>query len=243
MNIDAKDMHYRDLNRMIRSAVSAGDREFTLVNVEGQRYIGTGLGDDVKINIHGVPGNDLAAFMNGASIVIEGNAQDGVGNTMNRGRIAVHGDAGDILGYSMRGGKVLVEGSVGYRSCIHMKALSDRLPAVVIGGGAGSYLGEYMAGGVLVVLGLDHGDVSPVGEYVGTGMHGGVIYIRGKIEDYQVGREVGIDNLTDADWEIVSELIDEFMAEMNVPTGAMGRDEFVKLSPKSSRPYGTLYAY
>jgi glutamate synthase domain-containing protein 3 len=34
-----------------------------------------------------------------------------------------------------------------------MKAYEDDLPVLVIGGRAGSFLGEYQAGGIIIVLG------------------------------------------------------------------------------------------
>lgn len=101
--INAKGLHYRDLNRKIKGAVSEGAEEILLINVNGQRYIGAGLKGNVKIIIDGVPGNDLAAFMEGPTIIVESNAQDCVCNTMNDGVVVVHGDAGDVLGYGMRG--------------------------------------------------------------------------------------------------------------------------------------------
>ena len=64
-------------------------------------------------------------FMDGPTLEVFGNAQDGVGNTMNAGTVIVHGDAGDVLGYGMRGGKVFIKGDVGYRVGIHMKAYED----------------------------------------------------------------------------------------------------------------------
>ncbi len=244
MTIDAQGMHYRQLNERIREVTASGDMKVRVNNAEGQRYIGTGLGAGVSIAIDGVPGNDLAAFMDGAEIRVLGNAQDGVANTMNAGKVVVVGDAGDILGHSMRGGRIYVKGSVGYRCGIHMKAYGSRFPVVVIGGGSGPYLGEYMAGGVIVVLGLNvEAGRSPVGEWVGTGMHGGAIYIRGKVEAFQLGREVGVEKPTDEDWAFLTGLIEEFSAETGLAGRKFAREEFVKLYPKSARPYGTLYAY
>lgn len=43
----------------------------------------------------------------------------------------------------MRGGAIYVQGNAGYRAGVHMKAYGDRLPMIVIGGRAGSFLGEY----------------------------------------------------------------------------------------------------
>jgi glutamate synthase domain-containing protein 3 len=241
--IDAEGLHYRQLNEQIRAAADDGADEIVLDNVMGQRYIGTCLGEGVHLRIKGVPGNDLAAFMNGADVIVEGNAQDGVANTMNAGCVTIHGDAGDILAHSMRGGQVLVRGNVGYRTGIHMKAYEERQPTVVIGGTAGDYLGEYMAGGVLLVLRLGNAGDSSLGECIGTGMHGGAIYIRGEVAPYRLGREVGVETLTDDDWTFVQALLRRFDDAFALNGRTFTAGDFVKLTPKSSRPYGTLYAY
>ena len=81
----------------------------------GQRYIGDGLKDNVKILINGTPGKDMGAFMDGPCLEVFGNGQDGIGNTMNSGKIIIHGDAGDIPGYSLRGGEIYIDKNVGFR--------------------------------------------------------------------------------------------------------------------------------
>lgn len=70
----------------------------------------------------------------------------------------IHGSAGDAAGYAMRGGKIYVRDHAGYRAGIHMKEYKKKVPIMIIGGCAGSFLGEYQAGGILIVLGLqeDH---------------------------------------------------------------------------------------
>jgi len=243
MRINAEGVPYRQLNEQIRAAVESGVDELTLDNVKGHRYIGVGISADVSITINGVPGNDLAAFMNGARITVSGNAQDGVGNTMNSGKVVIHGDAGDILGHSMRGGRIFVRGNVGYRAGIHIKAYGDRFPVVVIGGIARDYFGEYMAGGVLAVLNSGGRGGSAVGDYVGTGMHGGVIYIRGPLEPHQLGAEVGVDMVQDSDWAALRDIIAEYCRDVGFADEDFAREEFVKLIPQTSRPYGRLYAY
>jgi glutamate synthase domain-containing protein 3 len=244
MRIDTSGMHYKELNELIYSAVKNGEKEIILDNVNGQRYIGCGLMDDVNIEINGVPGNDLGAFMGGPKIVVRSNAQDGVGNTMNSGTIVIHGDAGDIAGYSMRGGKIFIKGNVGYRTGIHMKAYKDFYPIVVVGGRARDFLGEYMAGGLLIVLGLGTPENSlPVGNYVGTGMHGGEMYIRGKVEKYQVGKEVGIGKPTEEDYKRIVGPLKEFCSYFSISLDEVMSGEFIKLVPLSHRPYGQIYAY
>jgi glutamate synthase domain-containing protein 3 len=243
LRIDAQGMPYRELNQRIRDAVRAGETNFVLDNVNGQRYIGTGLeASEVRITIRGVPGNDLAAFMNGPEITVWGNAQDGVGNTMNAGTVVVHGGAGDVLGYGMRGGKLFVRGDVGYRVGIHMKEYRDLVPVLVVGGVAGAFFGEYMAGGRLVLLGLGRPDGAPLaGDYLGTGMHGGVIYLRSRPEEYTLGREVKLFDLDDSDWAFLEPLLKEFCCHYGLDSARVRAAEFCKLLPVSHRPYGRLY--
>jgi glutamate synthase domain-containing protein 3 len=244
VKIDTTGIYYRDLNAKLRGVVSNGTQRIELHNVHGQRYIGTNLDKPVEIEIFGTPGNDLGAFMDGPRIIVRGNAQDGCGNTMNSGEIIVHGHAGDIVGLSARGGKIFVREDVGYRAGIHMKEYQDKKPVLVIGGTAQDFLGEYMAGGTLVLLGLNLAE----GEYhkarfIGTGMHGGVIYLRGSIEDYQLGKEVGIAELQEKDHHILRQLVAEFAAHFGYETEEILNYSFIKLFPRWLRPYGRLYAY
>ncbi|MBM7855366.1 glutamate synthase domain-containing protein 3 [Desulfohalotomaculum tongense] len=244
MRIDARGMYYRDLNKMIHQAVKNGETEIVLDNVNGQRYIGTGINEKVRITVNGVPGNDLAAFMNGPEITVYANAQDGIGNTMNDGTVVVHGGAGDVLGYAMRGGKIFIKGNVGYRVGIHMKEYQDRVPAIVVGGTAGDFFGEYMAGGILVVLGLNRKPGDPLtGDYLGTGMHGGIIYLRGEVERYKLGKEVEVFELNEEDEKKLQPFLEEYCAHFGFELEEVLSVPFCKLLPVSKRPYGRLYAY
>ncbi|MHA1698488.1 MAG: hypothetical protein ACTSWN_06585 [Promethearchaeota archaeon] len=242
MEIDAKGMHYKELNRQIRQAIRDGVDEFFLKNVNGQRYIADNLGAKVKIHIDGVPGNDLGFSMDGPEIYVSGNAQDAVGNTMGSGKIVINGDVGDICGYAMRGGKIFIKGDVGYRSGIHMKEYKEIFPVIIIGGRAGDFFGEYMAGGVLIVLGLGDGDADIVGNFCGTGMHGGKIYMRGKIPDWKFGKEVRIAELDENDETLLKTLLEEYNQDLGMNV-TFKEDDFIKLYPGSKRPYGRLYAY
>ena len=244
LHIDAAGVHYRDLNARLRRAVESGVERVELHNVYGQRYLGTDLHRAVEMHIYGTPGNDLAAFMDGPRIIVHGNAQDGCGNTMNGGAVIVHGRAGDATGHAMRGGKIFVRDDVGYRVAIHMKEYQEQRPIIVIGGTAQHFLGEYMAGGVLVVLGLTlQPGARHTANFVGTGMHGGVMYIRGELADYQLGKEVGPLPLGDADHALLQGLVSEFAAYFGCAAEAILSQSFTKLAPLSSRPYGQLYAY
>jgi glutamate synthase domain-containing protein 3 len=237
-------LHYREVNTLLRQAVDDGVDRIELHNVYGQRYLGTDLHRPIEIHIHGTPGNDLASFMDGPRIVVHGNAQDGCGNTMNEGEVIIHGRAGDVTGHSMRGGKIFIRDDVGYRVAIHMKEYEDKRPSIVIGGTAQHFLGEYMAGGVLIVLGLTlRPGERHTANFIGTGMHGGVMYIRGEVDDYQLGKEVGQVPLEDADHALLERLVTEFAGHFGYDAQAILDRPFTKLIPLSLRPYGRLYAY
>ncbi len=244
VKIDARHLHFRELNAMVKSAAIDGVQDIELTNVFGQRYIGSGVTGGVHIDIDGVPGNDLGAFMDGPQIVVRRNAQDGVGNTMNDGSIVVHGRAGDIIAMGMRGGKIFIRNSVGYRAAIHMKEYQKRRPVLVIGETAQDFLGEYMAGGIVIVLGLGRGRPVPqTARHIGTGMHGGVIYIRGKVDEHSLGEGVATQEPDAADRELLDHYVAEFTDYFGGEPAEILQHGFVKLVAKSHRPYGDLYAY
>lgn len=235
--IDAKGLYFEDLNERIRGIK---DADIFIENVNGQRYIGAGADSGVKIEIDGTAGNATGAYLNGAHIDILGNAQDALGDTMNAGRIVVHGRAGDGCGYAMRGGEIYVEGDIGYRAGIHMKEYQDKKPALVIGGSAGSFLGEYQAGGVIIVLGEGCGGKSPVGNFCGTGMHGGVMYMRANepvpyLPEQVICEKSGADE--------IKEYIEKYCSYFNKKISEILNGSFYKLTPNTKNPYRQLYAH
>ena len=125
-----------------------------------------------------------------------------------------------------------------------MKGYMDKQPLVVIGGCAGDFFGEYQAGGCLVLLGLTGDDRrSVVGDYCATGMHGGVIYIRGSVADDHLGKEVRKFELTDEDTKILKNALEEFASVFQIDRDILDFDRYHKIVPVSTRPYGQLYAY
>jgi glutamate synthase domain-containing protein 3 len=244
MTIDAKGIYYRQLNERVREEIGKGEKEFVLNNVNGQRYIADGLRAKATITINGVPGNDLAAFMDGPTLIVNGNAQDGVANTMNDGKIVINGNAGDVLGYGMRGGKLYIKGDVGYRVGIHMKGFKSQIPVIIAGGTAGDFFGEYMAGGILVLLGIGRKEGEPIaGSYLGTGMHGGVMYLRGEVDPRDCGAEIGILDPNEEEMAELSKYVKEYCEDTGHDYAEIMKEKFIKIYPKSSRPYGRLYAY
>ncbi|MGE5605028.1 MAG: glutamate synthase [Bacteroidota bacterium] len=237
MKIDAKNMDFKDLNDQIRSAT---DQRITIVNCNGQRYIGNGLGNKV-IEINGVPGNALGSYLDGSDIIVNGNAQDATGDTMNDGSIVIHGSSGDATGYAMRGGKIYVRGSTGYRAGIHMKAYRDKVPVLIIGETAGSFLGEYQAGGIIVVLGLHTKEKVPVGNFCGTGMHGGKIYLRCEQLPKDLPRQVVAEKATEKDLAEIRLYLEEFCKFFGENIEDIYLKTFYVLTPNTKNPYKQLY--
>ncbi len=241
ITIDASGMHYKELNQLIREGIEKGIKKFFLENVNGQYYIGDGIkGDDVVINVNGVPGNDLGAFMDGPTLIINGNAQDNIGNTMNAGKILIKGDAGDVVGYGMRGGKIYILGNAGYRVGIHMKGYNEQMPIIIIGGKVGSFFAEYMAGGIIVLLGLNDSDEFD-SEYFASGMHGGTIYLRKKIDFSKYSKEVELYEADEKDMDFLKKYLVDYADSFNIALEGITDKPFYKIMPSSARPYAHLY--
>ncbi len=229
--------HFREANERIRDQLERVDR-LTLEEVFAQRYLGCALPQGKHLAIHGTPGNDMAAYLDGGTIEVFGSAQDQIGNTMNDGEVIIHGRCGDAAGYAMRGGCIFIRDDCGWRAGINMKEYQDKQPIIVIGGDAGSFLGEYMAGGTILLLG------NP-GDHLATGMHGGVIYLREPPSTHALSSGITIAPLAEEDRVRIEQLLGRYRAcfagevRANIPADA---EEFLKLVPASSRPYASLYA-
>lgn len=235
MIIDVTGLEFDALNEKLRES----DSTVTLKGCLGQRFIASGM-KDKTITIEGIPGNALGAYLNGASITVKDNAQDAVGDTMNDGEIIVHGNIGDAAGYAMRGGKIYIKGNAGYRAGIHMKEYKDKVPLMIIGGSAGSFLGEYQAGGIIVVLGLST-DGSLVGNFPCTGMHGGKVFFRGEVSKEAFPKNICLNPATEEDIDLIrnsiSEYCDTFGFDKNEILGA----KYTVATPDSNNPYKQMY--
>lgn len=246
VEIDASQMDTRELSTLLREMMLSGYEKVILRNVCGQRYIGTRLYSPqprvMTIEIYGTPGNDLGAFLFGHKIMVHGNAQDGVGNTMESGEIVIEGRAGDVTGMSMRGGSIFVRGDVGYRAALHMKEHDQKRPVIVVGGTSQDFLGEYMAGGTVILLGLYGAHTA---RFIGSGMHGGAIYLRGAVREEQIESNVLISRPEDADMDLLASHLSGFIErfpDLSLDMDYILEGDWTKLSPRSSRPYRKLYA-
>ena len=179
----------------------------------GQRYLGCGL-SSVDLKIRGVPGNALGR-LSGRSGDHRLRKRPG----FHRGH---HERGNDLYSRFLRGilratpcaaGKIFIKGNAGYRAGIHMKSYRDKSPVLVIGGCAGSFLGEYQAGGRIVVLGLSGDTNCPAGYFCGTGMHGGKIYLRCRELPASLPDQVHAKPATEDDLREIEPEIEQFCRE------------------------------
>lgn len=235
MKIDATNVDFQELNEMIKAV----DGDVEVDGCLGQRFIGVKRSSG-KLIINGTPGNALGAYLDGCTIEVNGNVQDAVGDTMNDGEIIVHGNAGDALGLAMRGGNIFVRGDVGYRAGVHMKEYKEKRPVIVIGGGAGSFLGEYSAGGLIIVLGIGY-TKAPISNFTGTGMHGGKIFIRTEAELPPLPAQVIKEPATAEDLDAIAPYVKKFSEYFGQDITEILKDKFVVLRPNAKNPYKALY--
>ena len=223
----------------INDAIKAAGGDATLKEVLGERFIACGLKSGV-VTIEGTPGNALGAYLDGAEIRVRGNGQDAVGDTMNDGKIVVFGSVGDTLGYAMRGGKIFVRDNVGYRAGVHIKEYGEKKPVIVIGGRAGCFLGEYMAGGLILVLNKENVK-DPIDDYTGVGMYGGKILVRAHLLDTLLPKQIKCKKVEGQDLAEFTPYIKEYAEEFGAEFAALTKGDFYLLTPDSSNPYKRLY--
>ncbi len=236
ISICAKGLSHKELNEAIRTV----HEPCTVLAVCGQRFIAAGTSDQA-LTIEGIPGNALGAYLNGGTVTVEGSAQDAVGDTMNAGTIVVRGNIGDAAGYAMRGGRIYVRGNAGYRAGIHMKAYREKVPLMVIGGRAGSFLGEYQAGGVIIVLNLDKPEEKCVGFFPCTGMHGGKMFLRSACEDVVFPKQVTARPATQEDLKELRGYLTEYCGVFGLDIEKVLTSPFTVVTPDSSNPYRQMY--
>ncbi|MDA4117936.1 MAG: glutamate synthase [Thaumarchaeota archaeon] len=261
--LDATGVGFSEINEFLRNAYRSGSDTVRIDNVSGQRYLGIGFSTKqedgtrrkFKVELNGYPGNCLANLNDGVSYEVHGNVADDLADTMHAGSVVVHGSARDVAGQTLQGGHIFVRGSVGNRAGIQMREYKQAKPFLIVGETADDYLGEYMAGGLMAVLNLSNSDM-PVGKFVATGLVGGTLYVRGKVDPTQVGlpphsedilaylRTSVTDGLLSRDaYEAVSGL--DYPSEQHLaallPPALLSRVRFLFFTSKYTKPLITEY--
>lgn len=120
-----------------------------------------------------------------------------------------------------------------------MKEYGDKKPVIVVGENAGSFLGEYQAGGLIVVLNLKN--ASPVGFFCGTGMHGGKIFLRTEEEPVNISPKVNVSKADKNDLKEIKKYITKFAELFKKDVNSLLNSTFYVLTPDSNNPYKELY--
>ena len=141
----------------------------------------------------------------------------------------------------MRGGEIYIQGNAGYRAGIHMKEYGEKIPALVIGGCAGSFLGEYQAGGVIMVLGLNRGNKRIVHNFPCTGMHGGKLILRGECADIQFPSQVSVRTASEEDMILIRRLVEKYCSLFDTDCEEILDAPFTVVTPDSANPYKQMY--
>ncbi len=123
-----------------------------------------------------------------------------------------------------------------------MKEFRQMRPVLVIGENAGSFLGEYMAGGTIVLLGLNlkRGE-KLFGTHCASGMHGGKIFVRGLFPKENLSDNIKVTNLDDDDVKELKSYVRKYCKYFGVDFDYVMSKPFKKLVPATSRPYANLY--
>lgn len=233
----------RDLEEKIQQAVADGHRRL-LVEARGQHGIGGRLwkagSDRVLVKITGNAGQRTGSlgFPN-TFIDILGPASDDLGWLNAGAEIVVRGHAGNGLANAMAQGKIFVAGNAGARA-MTMTKRNPRFPhpEVWVLGSVGDYFGEFMAGGIAVVCGVNSQDPENVLGYRPlVGMVGGQVFFRGPHKGFSAADARQIP-LTDDAWAWLSENLKGFLTRIDRPElmdALLNRPDWGLIAARSAR--------
>ncbi len=200
----------RILEEKVQKAIEAGHRALKIIAF-GQHGIGGRLwkaGDEpVHVRIEGNAGQRTGSLgYPNTFIEIMGPVSDDVGWLNAGAEIVVHGNAGNGLANAMAQGKVYVAGNIGSRGMTMTKS-NPRFapPEVWVLGSVGDYFGEFMAGGVTVVCGVDgQNSENVLGYRPLVGMVGGKVFFRGPHGGFSQ-TDAKLLPISDMDWQWLTE--------------------------------------
>ncbi len=219
--------------RLVVNARDLGWKRFICHSYIGQRFLGCGFGPethDVVIDAYGSTGDYLGSGLDGATVIVHGNAQDQVGQIIKQGRLVIHGDVGQTFMYGAKGGKVFVKGNAAGRPLIN----GVGRPKAVINGTCLDFLAEsFMAGdplnggGFVILNGIKFDDDGNIADletpYSGSNLFslasGGAIYVRDphRLLDNEQLNGGEYRELSDADWKLIEPYLEENEELFGIP--------------------------
>ena len=202
LSIDCRGKSSREINRLLREAVSGGETEIRLLEPEARHNLAVALLQPVQVVIEGSVGYYCGGMMDGGHIVIRGSAGWGTAESMMNGTVIVEGNAGSGAAASIRGGSVVVKGDAAARAGVSMKG-----GTLIIGGNCGYMAGFMMQKGQIIICG-------DAGEALADSMYEGVVYVGGNIAE--LGNDAVIEKPTRGEMNGLRKLLETY--QMSCPT-------------------------
>ncbi len=213
----------RVLEELVQDAVARGHRNIR-IEAFGQHGLGGRLwktgSDPVDIGIIGHPGQRVGSMGSPLTTInVYGPCSDDVGWLNAGATIVVHGDATNGVGNAMAQGKIYIAGDIGARGMTMTKSNPHYTPPELwVLGGVGDSFAEFMAGGVAVICGHNsHYRDNILGHRPCVGMVGGKIFFRGPSRGFSQDDAKLVD-LRDEDWQWLKDNMTGFLK-------AIGREE------------------
>jgi len=212
----------RVLEERIQEAIEQGHRNIE-VQAFGQHGIGGRLWkagtEKVHVRVTGHSGQRVGAmgFPN-TRIDVMGPASDDVGWLNAGAEIIIRGNAGNGVANAMSQGKVYIGGNIGARG-MTMTKHNPRFasPELWVLGSVGDYFGEFMAGGIAVICGIESQTPDNILGYRPLiGMVKGQIFFRGRHSGYSKS-DAKLVPIEDAEWQWLSENLKHFLEAINRP--------------------------
>ncbi|MEZ4577448.1 MAG: hypothetical protein R2875_05370 [Desulfobacterales bacterium] len=172
----------------------------------------------VHVRIEGNAGQRTGSWDVNTFIDIMGPVSDDVGWLNAGAEIAVHGNAGNGLANAMAQGKVYVGGNAGSRAMTMTKS-NPRFapPEVWVLGSVGDYFGEFMAGGIAVICGVDAQNPENILGYRPlVGMVGGKVFFRGSHGGFSQA-DARLVPISDEDWQWLTDNLSVYLERINRP--------------------------
>ena len=218
---NGKRMSTQQLLQLIHAKIDAGITDFE-IDACGQHNIGGSVwAKDNKKTLRFLlrnPGQRVGAMgMKGTQIVVEGAVPADTGWLNSGAEIVVKGDSGDTTAHCAASGEIYIGGRVGARSGALMKHdPKSPQPEFWILKNTGSFSFEFMGGGLAIVCGYDcDGLNSVLGKRACVGMVGGIVYVRGALDD--VADCVEVLPLDNSDIAFLTSGLKRFLAKIERP--------------------------
>jgi glutamate synthase domain-containing protein 3 len=169
--VDLAQTPVRELNAALhRLTPDTNERHWRVLNPRGRHALAVGVDAPILLEVEGHVGYYCAGMNKQATIVVRGNAGQGVAENMMSGEVRIAGDASQAAGATGCGGLLVIDGNASARCGISMKGID-----IVVKGSVG-HLSAFMAqAGNLVVLG-------DAGEALGDSIYEAHLYVRGKVK-------------------------------------------------------------